>query len=236
MAFFPAGIQGVQVLWQPVAIQNIQNETIEQLRKENFMLKSQLQAVLKVHSSLKQGQPTPTIDNYSDHRTVATDRISQGPTQTAKNSKRSSENAYYSPRMVQNHQRIYSTHSPKLKDLLSPDQPFSQLPIKESTIVNETQLRRMVISKGKDGRYFRDRAQENQPPISFIKQSAFCRVNTAETTVNTPVKNNSPLKRSHFPNVEDLCFKVSNQRWKSPSFLKDKNRSKSKGCQNHVKF
>lgn len=34
MTFFPTGMQpGVQVLWQPVAIQQIQNETIEQLRR-----------------------------------------------------------------------------------------------------------------------------------------------------------------------------------------------------------
>jgi hypothetical protein len=94
------------------------------------MLKSQLQAVLRVDSSFSQGNQGPSMEINPDIRTVATDRFSYGPTQTAYNTKRSSENAYYSPRMFQNHQRIYSTHSPRLKDCLSPGQPFSQLPNK----------------------------------------------------------------------------------------------------------
>lgn len=62
MSFFPGGLQpGYQVLWQPVAIQQIQSETIEQLRWENNMLKSQLESVMKVILLLSRRSMAPPI-------------------------------------------------------------------------------------------------------------------------------------------------------------------------------
>lgn len=59
----------------------------------------------------------------------------------------------------------------------------------------------MAISKGKDGKYYRDKMLENQNSQASCNNDSIRlnRVNTAETGLNTPAK--TPLKRSHFPNL-----------------------------------
>jgi hypothetical protein len=47
-----------QVLWQPVAVSQIHNETIEQLKRENSMLKFQLEAAIQVLFTLFRADPS----------------------------------------------------------------------------------------------------------------------------------------------------------------------------------
>lgn len=49
MTFIPTSLQPVpQILWQPVVVGQLHNETIEQLKRENDLLKQQLDLVLSV--------------------------------------------------------------------------------------------------------------------------------------------------------------------------------------------
>ena len=49
MNFFQTPLDSnIQVLWQPIPVQQIESKAIEELKRENNMLKSQLMAVMNV--------------------------------------------------------------------------------------------------------------------------------------------------------------------------------------------
>ena len=62
MTFIPTSLQPVpQILWQPVVVGQLHNETIEQLKRENDLLKQQLDLVLSVCNFLFRANYHPDL-------------------------------------------------------------------------------------------------------------------------------------------------------------------------------
>ena len=117
-----------------------------------------------------------------------------------KQPRRISNNGMHSPRVLPNHQRLYSNYSPQAREYLSPHN--TSYPLQQATCINSPRGERMAISKGKDGRYYRQKVEGTKGNDEDKNRTAskFYRINTLESTAMTAI--NSPMKRSHFPCLE----------------------------------